>query len=142
MARHYAGISLRHDTIDNPNDIILDALQLFEQKVERPFAHKHCWLLLRDHPRFAAIFKSVGLKHKAPCTQCSDLPVDRREANSPELQPREGVDGNMNLHRPQGGKSTKGEHKEMREKEAALRTNARATADFAQTTLKKAEQIA
>ena len=110
--------------------------------MERPFAHKHCWLLLRDHPRFAAIFKSVGLKRKAPCTQCSDLPVDRREANSPELQPREGVDGNMNLHRPQGGKSTKGEHKEMREKEAALRTNARATADFAQTTLKKAEQIA
>jgi hypothetical protein len=124
------------------DDIILDALQLFEQKVGRPFAHKHCWLLLRDHPRFAAIFRSVGSKCKAPSTHGSDLPVDRREANSPELQPREGVDGNVNLHRPQGGKSAKGEHKEMREKEAALRANARATAEFAQATLKKAEQIA
>ena len=36
------------------DDIIVDALQLFEQKVGRPFAHKHCWLLLRDHPLFAA----------------------------------------------------------------------------------------
>jgi hypothetical protein len=124
------------------DDIIIDALQLFEQKVGRPFAHKHCWLLLRDHPRFSAIFKSVGSKRKALGTQGSDMPVDRREANSLELQPREGVDGNVNLHRPQGGKSAKGEHKEMREKETALRANARATAQFAQATLKKAEQIA
>ena len=118
------------------DDIILDALKLFEQKVGRPFTHKHCWLLLRDHPRFAAIFTVPGSKRKAPS---QDLPVDRREAN---LQPREGVDANVNLHRPQGGKSAKGEHKEMKEKDAALRANARATADFAQTTLKKAEQIA
>jgi hypothetical protein len=124
------------------DDIIFDALQLFEQKVGRPFAHKHCWLLLRDHPRFAAIFRSVGSKRKALGTQGSDLPIDRREANSPELQPREGVDGNVNLHMPQGGKSAKGEHKEMRKKETALRANARATAEFAQATLKKAEQIA
>ena len=67
------------------DDIILDALQLFEQKVGRPFAHKHCWLLLRDHSRFAAIFRSVGLKRKAPGTQGFDMPVDRRETNSPEL---------------------------------------------------------
>ena len=107
----------------------------------RPFAHKHCWLLLRDHPRFAAIFRVSGSKRKAP-SPCSDLPVDRREANSPELQPHEGVDGSVNLHRPQGGKSAKVDHKEMREKEAALRANARATTDFALATLKKAEQIA
>ena len=124
------------------DDIIVDALQLFEQKVGRPFAHKHCWLLLRDHPRFAAIFRSVGSKRKAPGAAGSDLPVDRREANSPELQPRKGVNPNVNLLRPQGRKSAKGEHKEMREKEAALRVNARATTDFAQATLKKAEQIA
>ena len=121
------------------DDIILDALKLFEQKVGRPFAHKHCWLLLRDHPRFAAIFRVSGLKRKSP-SQSPDLPVDRREANSP--QPREGIDANVNLQRPQGGKAAKGEHKEMREKEAALRANVRATADFALATLKKAEQIA
>ena len=108
----------------------------------RPFAHKHYWLLLRDHPRFAAIFKSVGSKRKAPGTQGSDMPVDKREANSPELQPREGVDGNMNLHKPQGGKSAKGKHKQMKMKEAALRANARATVEFAQATLKNVEQIA
>ena len=99
-------------------------------------------MLLRDHPRFATIFRSVGSKLKAPGAAGVDLPVDRREANSPELQPREGVDPNVNLQRPQGGKSSKGEHKEMREMEAALRANARATTDFATATLKKAEQIA
>ena len=124
------------------DDIILDALQFFEQKVGRPFAHKHCWLLLRDHPQFAAIFRASGSKRKAPGTQGCDLLVDRREANSPDEQPREGVDANVNLHMPQGGKLAKFEHKDMREKEAALRANARATTDFAQTTLKKAEQIA
>ena len=121
------------------DDIIVDALQLFEQKVGRPFAHKHCWLLLRDHPRFATIFRCVGSKRKAPGAVGADLPVDRREANSPELQPCEGVDPNVNLHKPQGGKSAKGEHKEMREKEAALRANARATTVFATATLKKAK---
>ena len=119
------------------DDIIVDALQLFEQKVGRPFAHKHCWLLLRDHPRFATIFRCVGSKRKAPGAVGADLPVDRREANSPELQPCEGVDPNVNLHKPQGGKSAKGEHKEMREKEATLRANARETADFATAILKK-----
>ena len=124
------------------DDVIVDALQLFEQKVGRPFVHKHCWLLLRDHPRFGAIFRSVASKRKAPGAAGADLPVDRREANSAMQQPREGIDPNVNLHRPQGSKSAKGEHKEMREKEAALRANARATADFATATLKKAEQIA
>ena len=71
------------------------------------------------------------------------MPVDRRDANSHELQPRdEGVDGNVNLHKPQGAKSAKGEHKEMREKEATLRVNAITTTQFAQATLKKVEQIA
>lgn len=68
------------------NDNILVVLQLFEQKVGRPFIAKHCWLLFQDHPRFATVFRPMESKRRAVNSEALDLPVDKREANFVELQ--------------------------------------------------------
>ena len=68
------------------NDNILVVLQLFEQKVGRPFIAKHCWLLFQDHPRFATVFRPMESKRKVVSSEAPDLPVDKREANFVELQ--------------------------------------------------------
>ena len=49
------------------------------QKVAKPLAHKHCWLLFQDHLRFAAVFMAMGSKCKTACVDVSDMPIDRRE---------------------------------------------------------------
>ena len=101
--------------------------------------------------RAVATFRPMGSKRKALGTEGFDLPIDKRENNYTELQPRsEGIESNVNLHRPLGGKSAKEDHNDMRVNETALimyaqtglRANARATTKFTQATLKKAEQIA
>lgn len=85
----------------------------------------------------------MGSKRKVAGNEAPNLPVNGREANFVELQPHyQGVDDNLNLHIPLGGKSTKLDHKEMRVKDATLRTNARATTELMQATLKKTKYIA
>ena len=141
----YVSVTDLQESGKSEDDIVLDALNLYKQKVGKPFLLKHCWLLLKSYPRFAAIFmakrKAAGLDLPAP----NLLPVDRRDALSPptpnaESRPTESVPAPA--HRPQGSKSSKSDHLNSKVKEHALRANAKATTDFALATLKKAEQIA
>ena len=123
------------------DDVVLDAMNLYKQKCGKTFVFKHCWLLLKGYPRFVAIFmgkrKAGGFDHPSP----NVFPVDRRDLVSPngEALPTKSALAHI---RPQGAKSTKFEHLHSKSKEQALRANAKATTDFAQATLKKAEQIA
>ena len=123
------------------DDIVLDAMNLYKQKCGKAFVLKHCWLLLKSYPRFAAIFmgkrKAGGFDLPAP----NLLPVDRRDvlSSNGEALPTEPAPAHI---RPQGAKSSKAEHLNSKVKEQALRANAKATTEFAAATLKKAEQIA
>jgi hypothetical protein len=100
-------------------------------------------LLLKNYPRFAAIFmgKRKAAWFNMPAQNM--LPVDRRDVLSPnpnaEALPTVSAPAQI---RPQGAKSSKAEHLNSKVKEQALRANAKATTDFALATLKKAEQIA
>jgi hypothetical protein len=124
-------------------DVVLDAMNLYKQKCGKPFVLKHCWLLLKSYPRFAANFmgkrKAGGFDLPAP----NPLPVDRRDLVSPngEALPSESAPAPAPI-RPQGSKSSKADHLNLRVKDQALRANAKATIDFVAATLKKAEQIA
>ena len=123
------------------DDIVLDAMNLCKQKCGKAFVLKHCWLLLKNYPRFATIFmgkrKAGGFDLPAP----NLLPVDRRDLVSPngEALPTESAPAQI---RPQGAKSSKAEHLNNKVKEQVLRANAKTTIDFAAATLKKVEQIA
>jgi hypothetical protein len=125
------------------DDIVLNAMNLYKQKVGKAFVLKHCWLLLKIYPRFATIFmgkwKAAGFDLPAP----NLLPVDRRDALSPnpngEALPTESAPAQI---RPQGAKSSKAEHLKSKVKEQALRAHAKATTNFVVATLKKAEKIA
>ena len=52
------------------DDIVQDAMNLYKQKCGKAFVLKHCWLLLKSYPRFAAIFmgkrKAGGYNLPAP----------------------------------------------------------------------------
>ena len=115
-------------------------MNLYKQKCGKAFVYKHCWLLLKGYPRFTTIFmgkrKVGGFDLPAP----NALPVDRRNLVSPkgEALPTESAPAHI---RPQGAKSAKAEHLHSKVKEQTLRSNAKATNDFAQATLKKTEQI-
>lgn len=39
---------------------VLNALELYKQKVGKNFVFKHCWVLLRTYPRFNIIFKLMS----------------------------------------------------------------------------------
>jgi hypothetical protein len=120
-------------------------MNLYKQKVGKTFILKHCWLLLKSYPRFAAIFmgkrKAAGFDMPAQ----NLLPVDRRDILSPnpnaKALPTKSAPAPAQI-RPQGAKSSKVEHLNSKVKEQALRANAKTTTDFALATLKKAEQIA
>jgi hypothetical protein len=141
----YVSVKDLQESGKTEDDIVLDAMNLYKQKVGKAFVLKHCWLLLKSYPRFAAIFmgkqKAAGLDLPTP----NLLPVDRRDVSSPnpnaEALPIESALAPAHI-RPQGAKSSKAEHANSKVKEQALRANAKATSEFAAATLKKAEQIA
>jgi hypothetical protein len=97
--------------------------------------------LLKNYPRFAAIFmgKRKGGGFDSPSRE--GLSVDRRDLLSPNGQ-APSTESPPAQRRPQGAKSVKNEHAQSKGKEQALRANAKATIDFAAATLKKTEQIA
>jgi hypothetical protein len=141
----YVSVKDLQESGKTEDDIVLDAMNLYKQKCGKPFVLKHCWLLLKSYPRFAAIFmgkrKAAGLDLPAP----NLLPVDRRDVLSPnpnaEGPPTESAPAPAHIP-PQGAKSSKADHANSKVKEQALRANAKATSEFAAATLKKAEQIA
>ena len=140
----YQSVTDLNESGKSEDDFIVDAMTLYKQKCGKPFVLKHCWLLLKTYPRFAAIFMA---KRKGLGSHPQGLPVDRRDLLSPNGQPpsTESVPGHTTppAHtRPQGAKSSKIDHAHGKGKEQALRANAKATTDFAAATLKKAEQIA
>ena len=123
------------------DDIVQDAMNLYKQKCGKAFVLKHCWLLLKSYPRFAAIFMGKRKAGEYDLPTPNQLPVDRRDVVSPngDVLPTESAPAQI---RPQGAKSSKAEHLNNKGKEQALRANAKATIDFDAATLKKAEQIA
>jgi hypothetical protein len=127
------------------DDVVLDAMNLYKLKCGKPFVLKHCWLLLKSYPRFAAIFMAKRMGGGIDLPAPNPLPVDRRDQLSPngEALPSQSSPPPAPAQiRPQGSKSAKADHLNVRVKEQALRDNAKATIDFAAATLKKAEQIA
>ena len=111
------------------NDIVLHAMNLYKQKCGKAFVLKHCRLLLKNYPRFAAIFigkRKVGGFDLPPPNLLS---VDRRDLFSPngEALPTESTPTQI---RPQGAKSSKAEHLNIKVKEQVLRVNAKTTIDL------------
>jgi hypothetical protein len=96
-------------------------MNLYKQKCGKAFVLKHCWLLLKNYPRFAAIFmgkkKAGGFDLPAP----NPLPVDRRDLVSPngEAFPTESAPAPAQIW-PQGSKSSKADDLNLRVKEQAL----------------------
>ena len=110
------------------DDVVLDAMSLYKQKCGKAFVLKHCWLLLKTYPRFAAIFMGKRKSQGFDLPSKEGLHVDRRDllslngqAPSTESPPAQ--------TRPHGAKSSKNEHAHGKGKEQALRANAKATTD-------------
>ena len=137
----YLSVKDMNESGKSEDDIVLDAMNLYKQKCGKTFVLKHCWLLLKNYPRFAAIFmgkrKAGGFDPSTPNT----LHIDRRDLLSPNGE-APSTDSPPAHIRPQAAKSSKNEHAHSKGKEQALRANAKDTTDFAAATLKKAEQIA
>ena len=65
------------------DDIVLDAMNLYKQKRGKAFVLKHCWLLLKNYPRFAAIFMGKRKAGRFDPPTPNALPIDRRDLLSP-----------------------------------------------------------
>jgi hypothetical protein len=116
-------------------DIVLDAMNLYKQKCGKAFVFKHCWLLLKNYPRFVAIFMGKQKARGYDMLALNQLPVDRRDVVSPngDVLPTEPSPAQL---RPQGAKSSKADI------HLNTKVNAKATIDFVVAALKKVEQIA
>ena len=100
--------------------MILYAMHLYKQKRGRAFVLKHCWLLLKNYPRFVIIFmgkrKAGGFDLPAP----NMLPVDRRDliSSNGEALPTESTPAHS---WPQDAKFSKFEHLNGKVKEHVVR---------------------
>jgi hypothetical protein len=137
----YQSVRDLNESGKSEDDFVLDTMSLYKQKCGKTFALKHCWLLLKSYPRFAAIFMGKRKDGGFDPPSREGLPVDRRDLLSPNGQ-APSTESPPAQTRPHGAKSSKNEHAHNKGNEQALRANAKATTDFAAATLKKAEQIA
>ena len=123
------------------DDIVLDAMNLYNQKCGKTFIFKHFWLLLKNYPHFAAIIMDKWKTARYDVPAPNQLLVDRNDVVPPNGDVLPTVSSPAQI-RPQGAKSSKTDHLNMQVKKQALHANAKTTIEFADATMKKAEQIA
>ena len=125
----------------NEDDIVLDAMNLYKKKCGKAFVLKHCWLLLKSYPRFAAIFMGKRKAGGFDPPSRDALLVDRRDLLFPNGEAPSAESPPAQI-RPQGAKSSKVDHLHIKGKEQISHANAKATINFVAATLKKVKQIA
>ena len=83
-----------------------DAMNLYKQKCGKGFVFKHCWLLLKNYPRFAAIFMAKRKAGAHDIRAPNVLPVDRHDIVTPNgaTLPSDSAPA---ITRPRGAKSSK-----------------------------------
>lgn len=120
------------------HDVLQKALELYKSKhpKNQSFVFIHCWFLLKDIPHWAEPLDEG--KRTTPLKRL----VDQDSSCQRELVPTEAPTlniGESSFKRPQGSKTSKEEQRAMKLKESALWAQAKATADMAAATFKKAK---
>jgi hypothetical protein len=135
------------------DDLLERALQLYKVKhaKQHSFVFLHCWLILKDVPRWAETREECRLRQqiKVPAA-----PMPKRKTppsvaiiidSDGEVGGQAGSDadllggGGKRLSRPCGNKVAKEEQKLEKQRECAIRAQAKATSDMAAASARKAQ---
>lgn len=121
------------------HDVLQKALELYKSKhpKNQSFVFIHCWFLLKDIPHWADPLDEG--KRTTPLKRT--INVDQDSSTQREIVPDAPATlniGESSFKRPQGSKTSKEEQRSMKLKENALWAQAKATADMAAATFKKA----
>jgi hypothetical protein len=132
----YNQIQLLHKSGSSAADTLRDAKELYRQKNPKnaDFLFEHCWLLLKDCPRWADGWTQPSMQKKRPANDC-----EGSNTQDLDLGISGGAAGSQSVYneRPSGVKSAKQDNMQQKMRDSALYAQAEATKSMAEVQMKK-----
>ena len=137
----YSQIQRLHKSGSSDADTLRDAKELYRQKNRKnsDFLFEHCWLLLKDCPRWADGWTQSPMGKKRPANEC-----EGNNTQDVDAEISEGATRSQSVYneRPGGVKVAKQDNMQQKAREGALYTQADATRSMAAVQMKKVALIA
>ena len=132
----YNQIQLLHKSGSSAADTMRDAKELYRQKSPKntDFLFEHCWLLLKDCPRWADGWTQPSTPRKRPAHECEGSNTQELDAGISAGAARSQSTYN---ERPGGVKAAKQDNMQQKMRDGALYAQAEATKSMAAVQMKK-----
>ena len=132
----YNQIELLHKSGSSAADKLRDAKELYRVKSAKntDFLFEHCWLLLKDYPRWTDGWTQSPMKKKRPANECEGSNTQDEDGGISE-----GVARSRSAYneRPGGVKAAKQDNIQQKSRDGAFYAQAEATRSMAAVQMKK-----